>query len=75
MWFGGLACLCITDSLSHTKYVQTNDVLCSPRMHTNEYYICVCPLCVLEKRGVSECYTILPEILSVLFEGDFQLFF
>ena len=36
-------CLRITDSLSHTTYVETNDVLCNPGAYTNGYSFCLCP--------------------------------
>ena len=47
-----------------------NDVPHNLRVHTNGYYICVCPLCVLENGGVSECYT---DILSVISSLKFNV--
>ena len=29
----------------------------TPRVYKNEHSICVCPLCILENGGVSDCYT------------------
>ena len=34
---GSLACLCITDSLSHTMYVETNNI-----SHYNNFIFCAC---------------------------------
>ena len=33
-----------------------NDVLCNPGTYANRIPICVCPLCILGNKAVSECY-------------------